>query len=132
VRWLRVGYVFNWGMDYRRVLRMLALRDPGFFDLVGPDEAENVLVSQLEAGQAALVRLGALIALDAELVSYIHVTAVGRAAGVTNEELVGTLVAVIPDVGGDRAVSAAHKLGLAIGYDVEAALETHNHRDSHP
>ena len=119
-------------MDYRRVLRMLALRDPGFFDLVGPDEAENVLVSQLEAGQAALVRLGALIAQDAELVSYIHVTAVGRAAGVTNEELVGTLVAVIPDVGGDRAVSAAHKLGLAIGYDVETALETHNHRDSHP
>jgi alkylhydroperoxidase/carboxymuconolactone decarboxylase family protein YurZ len=119
-------------MDYREVLRMLAVRDQAFFDLVGPDKAENVLVSQLDAGQAALVRLGALIALDAALVSYIHVAAVGRAAGVTNEELVGTLVAVMPDVGGDRAVSAAHNLGLAIGYDVEAALETHNYRGSDP
>lgn len=105
---------------------MLAVRDQAFFELVGPDEAENVLVSQLDAGQAALVRLGALIALDANLASYIHIVQVARTAGVTSEELVGTLVAVIPDTGGDRAVSAAHKLGLAIGYDVEAALETHN------
>jgi alkylhydroperoxidase/carboxymuconolactone decarboxylase family protein YurZ len=113
-------------MDYRRVLRMLAVRDMAFFGLVGPDETENVLVSQLGQGEAALVRLGALVALDAALVSYIHVVEVARAAGVTAEELVGVLVAVIPDVGGDRAVSAAHKLGLAIGYDVEAALERHN------
>ena len=99
---------------------------------VARPKAENVLVSQLDAGQAALVRLGALVALDAALVSYIHVAAVAREAGITNEELVGTLVAVIPDVGGDRAVSAAHNLGLAIGYDVEAALEAHNHSDSQP
>jgi alkylhydroperoxidase/carboxymuconolactone decarboxylase family protein YurZ len=117
-------------MDYRLVLRKLAVRDQAFFDLVGPDKAETVLVSQLDAGQAALVRLGALIALDAALVSYMHVVDVARAGGVTNEELVGTLVAVIPDVGGDRAVSAAHNLGLAIGYDVDAALEAHNHSDS--
>jgi alkylhydroperoxidase/carboxymuconolactone decarboxylase family protein YurZ len=113
-------------MDYRRVLRMLAVRDKMFFDLVGPDEAENVLVSQLGPGEAALVRLGALVALDAAPVSYIHVVEVAREAGVTAEELVGALVAVIPDVGGDRAVSAAHKLGLAVGYDVEAALERRN------
>jgi alkylhydroperoxidase/carboxymuconolactone decarboxylase family protein YurZ len=113
-------------MDYRRVLRMLAVRDQAFFDLVGPDEAENVLVSQLRPGQAALVRLGALIALDATAVSYIHIVDVARMAGVTPEELVGTLVAVIPDVGSDRAVSATHKLGLAMGYDVEAALEARN------
>jgi alkylhydroperoxidase/carboxymuconolactone decarboxylase family protein YurZ len=113
-------------MDFRRVLRMLAVRDEAFFELVGPDESESVLVSQLDPGQAALVRLGALIALDAALPSYIHIVEAARTAGVTSEELVGTLVAVIPETGGERAVSAAHKLGLAIGYDVEAALETHN------
>lgn len=113
-------------MDYRRVLRMLAVRNQTFFDLVGPDEAENLLVSQLDASQAALVRLGALIALDAALVSYVHVVDVARAAGVSDEELVGSLVVAIPDVGGERAVSAAHKLGLAIGYDVDAALENHS------
>jgi 4-carboxymuconolactone decarboxylase len=112
-------------MDYRRVLRMLAVRDQAFFDLVGPDEAENVLASQLEGRQATLARLGALIALDAAVVSYIHIAEIGRAAGVTADEFVGALVAVIPDVGADRAVSAAHKLGLALGYDIETALETH-------
>ena len=37
-------------MDYRLVLRKLAVRDQAFFDLVGPDKAETVLVSQLDAG----------------------------------------------------------------------------------
>jgi alkylhydroperoxidase/carboxymuconolactone decarboxylase family protein YurZ len=113
-------------MDYGRVLRMLAVRDRRFFELVGPDESENVLVSQLTDGQAALARLGALIALDAAPSSYMHVAEFALASGVTAEELVGTLVAVIPVVGNDRAVSAAHKLGLAIGYDVDAALEDPN------
>jgi hypothetical protein len=39
-------------------------------------------------------------------------------AGVTYEELVGTLIVMMPIVGVARVVSAAPKLGLAIGYDV--------------
>ena len=113
-------------LDYRSVLRMLAVRDRRLFMHVGPDEAENVAVSQLTPRQAAFARLGALIALDATCASYIHVVELALAAGVTVEELVGTFVAVIPDAGGDGAVSGAHKLGLALGYDVEAALERHN------
>jgi hypothetical protein len=113
-------------MDYRSVLRMLAVRDRRLFMHVGSDEAENVAVSQLSPSQAAFARLGALIALDASGASYIHVVELALAAGVTAEELVGTLVAVIPDAGCDRAVSGAHKLGLALGYDVDAALESHN------
>ena len=35
----------------------------------------------------------------------------------------GTLVAAIPIVGAPRVISAAPKLGLALGYDVDAALE---------
>jgi 4-carboxymuconolactone decarboxylase len=114
-------------MDYCRILRMLAVRDDMFFELVGPDESENVLVSQLTCEQAALARFGALIALDAPPSSYMHVAEFALSAGVTAEELVGILVAVIPVVGGDRAVSAAHKVGLAVGYDVDAALEDPNH-----
>ena len=30
----------------------------------------------------------------------------------------------MPSTGADRVVSAAPKLGLALGYDVDAALET--------
>ena len=45
------------------------------------------------------------------------------AAVATADEIVGTLVAVMSLTGVPRTVSAAPKLGLALGYDVEAALE---------
>jgi hypothetical protein len=39
------------------------------------------------------------------------------------DDLVGTLIAVMPSTGADRVVSAAPKLALALGYDIDAALE---------
>jgi hypothetical protein len=45
------------------------------------------------------------------------------AAGATADEIVGTLVAVMSLTGVPLAVSADAKLGLALGYDVEAAIE---------
>ena len=41
----------------------------------------------------------------------------------TVDEIVGTLIAVAPIVGTARVVSAAPELALALGYDIEAALE---------
>ena len=49
-----------------------------------------------------------------------------RKAGATNDEIVGTLVAVMPALGSARVVCAAPKLGLALGYDVAEALEGGN------
>jgi len=46
-----------------------------------------------------------------------------KAAGATEDEIVGILVAVLPSIGADHVVSAAPGLGLALGYDVAAALE---------
>jgi 4-carboxymuconolactone decarboxylase len=45
------------------------------------------------------------------------------ACGVRQSEIVDALVSVIPSVGVARAVSAAPKLGLALGVDVLADLE---------
>ena len=47
----------------------------------------------------------------------------GLEAGASYDEIVGTLIAVIPIVGVARVVSAAPNLGLALGYDVAEALE---------
>jgi alkylhydroperoxidase/carboxymuconolactone decarboxylase family protein YurZ len=44
-------------------------------------------------------------------------------AGLTHDEIVGVLVALIPVIGVPRVVSAAPNLGLAVGYDVGEALE---------
>ena len=45
------------------------------------------------------------------------------AAGATNDEIVATLEAVTPVTGAARVVLCAPKLALALGYDVEEALE---------
>ena len=68
--------------------------------------------------------MGALIAVDAAPPSYMSAAQAALEAGVTYEELVGTLIVVMPVVGVARVVSAAPNLGLALGYDVGEALET--------
>jgi alkylhydroperoxidase/carboxymuconolactone decarboxylase family protein YurZ len=115
--------VFSSTVDYRLILRMLAVRDKSFFTAVEGDEAANLAASGLTVKEAALVRVAALVALDSAPASYAHAVDVAEAAGVTPDEVVGALVAVIPATGGDRVVSAAPKLGLALGYDVDAELE---------
>jgi alkylhydroperoxidase/carboxymuconolactone decarboxylase family protein YurZ len=110
-------------MDYHHVLCLLAVRDRAFFTLVDADESDNVQVSGLSDQQAALVRFAALATLDGAVASYVHVVENALAVGVTADELVGTLIAIMPATGGDRVVSAAPKLGLALGHDVDAQLE---------
>jgi hypothetical protein len=48
------------------------------------------------------------------------------ASGASIDEIVGTMIAVAPTVGLTRVVSAAPELALALGYDVDAALERPN------
>ena len=43
--------------------------------------------------------------------------------GASEDEIVGTLIAVLPIVGVARVVAAAPNLALALGYDVSEALE---------
>ena len=45
------------------------------------------------------------------------------AADASVDEVVGTVIAVAPTIGLARACSAAPELALALGYDVDAALE---------
>ena len=67
-----------------------------------------------------LVRLGALLAVGAATPSLRRTVELARAAGATETEIVGVLVAVAPAVGLARVVSDAPRLALAIGYDTEA------------
>jgi alkylhydroperoxidase/carboxymuconolactone decarboxylase family protein YurZ len=67
--------------------------------------------------------LGALVALDAGCVSYQWGVQWALAAGATADEIVGTLMAVAPITGVTRVVTAAPEFALALGYDLDAALE---------
>jgi alkylhydroperoxidase/carboxymuconolactone decarboxylase family protein YurZ len=109
--------------DLEGTLRKLAIRDDAFIESVLAREQENETTSKLDAKHHALVRIAALVAVDAAPPSYMASVEDGLAAGLTRDEMAGTLVAVMPVVGVARIVSAAPKLGLALGYDVARALE---------
>ena len=110
--------------DYKETLRRLALNDDRFVASVLGMGHDTVEVSRLDQKTHALVRLGASLAIDAAPSSYQANVEVALAAGATIDEVVGTLIAVAPTVGLARVVSAAPELALALGYDVDAALET--------
>jgi len=109
--------------EYKDTLRRLTLSDESFVESVLGMGRNTVEVSGLDAKTHSLVRLAASLAIDAAPSSYQSAAEVALAAGATVDELVGTLIAVAPTVGLIRVVSAAPELALAIGYDVEAALE---------
>jgi 4-carboxymuconolactone decarboxylase len=109
--------------DYRAILRRLSLRDDRYIDTLLAEEASATAASELDPRGHALVRVGALIAADAAPPSYMSAVEDALAAGSTRDEIVGTLIAVLPVVGAARVVSAAPNLGLALGYDVAEALE---------
>jgi alkylhydroperoxidase/carboxymuconolactone decarboxylase family protein YurZ len=106
--------------DVERLLRRLALNDEESVGMVlanGPDLGS---AASLGPKDDLLVRLGALLALGAATSSLRATVDRARAAGATESEIVGVLIAVAPAVGGARVVSSAPRLAMAIGYDIEA------------
>ena len=69
----------------------------------------------LDARTFALVKIAALIALDAPPASYAWQVTNALADGASPEDLLGVLRAVAPQVGGPRIVAAAPELMLAMG-----------------
>jgi 4-carboxymuconolactone decarboxylase len=109
--------------SFDETLRRLVVADTRFLSELSEGGAASSAASSLEPKTYALVQIGALINLDAAPQSYTPCVEAARWAGATDEEIVGTLVAAIPIVGAPRVVSAARSLGLALGYDLDAALE---------
>jgi 4-carboxymuconolactone decarboxylase len=71
--------------------------------------------SGLDARSYALVKIAALIALDAPPASYLWQVANALDAGATPADLMGVLIAVAPQVGGPKTVAAAPELMVALG-----------------
>jgi len=111
--------------DYETILRRLAIRDDRYIASLLAPNPDKPCPSGLDQRTHALARIGALIALDATPPSYMEAVESARAAGASPAEIVGVLIAVVPMVGVARVVSAAPKLALALGFDVDEALEEH-------
>jgi hypothetical protein len=78
---------------------------------------------ELEPRELMLVRLAALVAVDAPAASYLMNTGVAIDVGITLEDVQDVLVAVAPIVGTARVVSATGEIGEALGFAVGAMFE---------
>jgi alkylhydroperoxidase/carboxymuconolactone decarboxylase family protein YurZ len=67
-----------------------------------------------------LVRLAALLALDASTTCLRWAVELASCAGADDEEIVRVLLTVGPDMGIPRVISSAHRLAQAIGYELDA------------
>jgi alkylhydroperoxidase/carboxymuconolactone decarboxylase family protein YurZ len=76
--------------------------------------------SGLDARTFALVKIAALIALDAPPASYLWQVSNALDSGATPRDFVGVLRAVTPQVGGARAMAAAPELMTALGLELPA------------
>jgi alkylhydroperoxidase/carboxymuconolactone decarboxylase family protein YurZ len=103
--------------DQEERLRRLTLHDDHLIRSMLAIDPGHVQGSGLDPKSCALVRLGALVALDAACVSYQWAVQWALAAGATTDEIVGTLLAVAPVAGVARVVAAAPEVALALGYD---------------
>ncbi len=77
----------------------------------------------LDARTLSLVRLAALVAVGGAIPSYAAQADAAVDAGATAAEIVDVLFGVIPLVGLPCAVAAAPNLAMALGYDINDALE---------
>jgi alkylhydroperoxidase/carboxymuconolactone decarboxylase family protein YurZ len=108
---------------FQEVLRRLAMIDEAFVE----DEAglglDPAAASALEPKTAALLRVGASVAIGAPTVCLEWSTGRALAVGASEDEIAGVLLAIAPVAGLGRIVAAAPEVAAALGYDVVAALE---------
>jgi 4-carboxymuconolactone decarboxylase len=103
--------------------RRLAIGDQVLVASVCNPGVPRSAVRRLDALTEALLRIGALIALDAPPSSYRSEVEAAQRAGARIDDLLAVLVGVAGVVGSARVISAAPRIALAAGYDIDAALE---------
>jgi 4-carboxymuconolactone decarboxylase len=107
---------------FQEILRRLAMIDEAFVE----DQAELGLdpagPSALDPKTAALLRVGACVATGSPGVCLEWSTGRALAAGASEDEIAGVLLAIAPVAGLGRVVCAAPEVAIALGYDIEAAL----------
>ncbi|MGZ4401366.1 MAG: carboxymuconolactone decarboxylase family protein [Gaiellaceae bacterium] len=95
--------------------------DTPILDLLTRMNTDAVEVSTLEPEKLMLVRIAALVAMDAPPVSYMLNLSVAGEVDVDAEEVRGVLAAIAPIVGTPRIVTAAGNIVRALGIAIDLA-----------
>jgi 4-carboxymuconolactone decarboxylase len=108
-------------LNYTEALRLLAINDAHFAEQCVA--GAGLEAAELDAKTLALVRIAALVAVGGAVPSYGAEADAAVSAGATAAEIVDVLVGLVPVVGLPCIVEAAPKLAMALGYDINDALE---------
>jgi alkylhydroperoxidase/carboxymuconolactone decarboxylase family protein YurZ len=94
-------------------------------DLLASMTADSIEASSLDPEKLMLVRIAALVAMDAPPVSYLYNLGAADELDIDVDEVRGVLAAIAPIVGTARVASATSKIVRAFGIAIDLAeLET--------
>src|SRR5215472_16275858 len=108
---------------FQETLRRLAMIDEGFVEGQTGLGLGLAGVSVLDPKTAALLRVGASVAIGSPAVCLEWSAGRALAAGATEDEIADVLLAIAPVTGLARVVAATPDVATALGYDIAAALE---------
>jgi alkylhydroperoxidase/carboxymuconolactone decarboxylase family protein YurZ len=101
-----------------------------------PEAADPGFDTGLTPRVRMLVRIAALVALDASTTCLRWAVELAACAGADDDEIVGVLLSVGPEVGLPRVISSAPRLAQAIGYEIGTdgadAADEEDHIPSRP
>ena len=95
--------------------------DTPVLDLLKTMTAESIEASSLDEERLMLVRIAALVAVDAPPVSYLLNIGAAGDVGIDADQIQGVLAAVAPIVGTARVASAGGNIVRALGFAEELA-----------
>ena len=95
--------------------------DAPVLDLLKTMTAESIEASTLDEESLMLVRIAALVAVDAPPSSYLLNIGAAGDVGIDADQIQGVLAAVAPIVGTARIASAAGNMMRALGFAEELA-----------
>jgi 4-carboxymuconolactone decarboxylase len=106
-------------MDTPTLFKRIAYNDAELIDSLLSIQIRNIENSGLDPRTHALVRLAALVSIDAAPASFNWQVALAKSSGVSDAEILGVLVALAPTIGMAKVVAAAPEVANALGIMVE-------------
>jgi hypothetical protein len=106
-----------------RILSRLALGDD--VDALPRTDLEELVMDAVDPGNVAMVRLGTLLAFSPSAAALQRVVNDAQLAGISPDEIVRCVVSLVSTLGVARTSAVVCDLALALGFDVDAALEEH-------
>jgi alkylhydroperoxidase/carboxymuconolactone decarboxylase family protein YurZ len=97
--------------------------DAPVLDLLAQMTADSLAASTLDPQTLMLVRIAALVAVDAPPVSYVLNIGAASDVGLDADTIRGVLTAIAPIVGTSRVAAATGNIVQALAVEIEAAVE---------